>query len=69
MIAPITLGVPPRNEEVLTPAEARARYGYANSAEVHLEFRAQQAERVFDDGKAPSGQGLVESQDVLGPLS
>lgn len=69
VIAPIRLGIPPRNKEVLTPAEARARYGYAKPAEAHLEFRARQAARVFGDGKAPSDQGLIESQEVLGPLA
>ncbi|NUQ97774.1 MAG: DUF2236 domain-containing protein, partial [Streptomyces sp.] len=69
VIAPIKLGIPPRNEEVLTPAQARARYGYAKPAEAHRAFRARQAARVFDDGKAPSDQGLIESQDILGPLS
>ncbi|MDN3029506.1 oxygenase MpaB family protein [Streptomyces sp. S.PB5] len=69
VVAPVKLGIPPRNAEVLTPAEARARYGYAEPAEAHLEFRARQATRVFGDGKAPSDQGLIESQEVLGPLS
>lgn len=69
VIAPIKLGVPPRTAEVLTPAEARARHGYVKPAEAHLELRARQAERVFGDGKAPSEQGLIESQDILGPLS
>jgi len=69
VIAPIKLGIPPRKEEVLAPAEARARYGYAKPAEAHLEFRARQAARVFEDGKAPSDQGLIESQQILGPLS
>lgn len=68
VIAPMKLGIPPRNEEVLTPAEARARYGYAKPAEAHLEFRARQATRVFGDGEAPSEQGLIESQEILGPL-
>ncbi|MFI7400526.1 hypothetical protein ACIBW9_08555 [Streptomyces sp. NPDC049541] len=69
VVAPIKLGIPPRKAEVLTPAEARARYGYAKPAEAHLEFRARQAARVFDDGKAPRDQGLIESQEILGPLS
>ncbi|MES5819896.1 oxygenase MpaB family protein [Streptomyces sp. RG80] len=69
VVAPIKFGVPPRNAEILTPAEARARYGYAKPAEAHLEFRARQATRVFGDGKAPSDQGLIESQEILGPLS
>lgn len=69
VVAPIKLGIPPRTEEVLTPAEARARHGYAKPAEAHLDFRARQATRVFGDGKAPSDQGLIESQESLGPLA
>jgi uncharacterized protein (DUF2236 family) len=69
VVAPVKLGVPPRTEEVLTPAEARARHGYAKPAEAHLDFRARQATRVFGDGKAPSDQGLIESQEILGPLA
>lgn len=69
VVAPIKLGIPPRNEEVLTPAEARARHGFAKPAEAHLELRARQATRVFGDGKALSEQGLIESQEILGPLS
>ncbi|NEB00958.1 oxygenase MpaB family protein [Streptomyces sp. SID13726] len=69
VVAPIKLGLRPRTEEVLTPAEARARHGYAKPVEAHLEFRARQATRVFGDREAPSDEGLVESQEVLGPLS
>ncbi|WP_328544616.1 hypothetical protein [Streptomyces europaeiscabiei] len=69
VIAPMKLGIPPRNEEALTPAEARARHGYAKPGEARLAFRARQAARVFDDGEALSDQGLVESQEILGPLS
>ncbi|MDX2557762.1 hypothetical protein [Streptomyces stelliscabiei] len=69
VIAPMKLGIPPREEEVLTPAEARARHGYAKPAEAHLAFRARQAARVFDAVEAPSDQGLTESQEILGPLS
>ncbi|MCI3274511.1 oxygenase MpaB family protein [Streptomyces cylindrosporus] len=69
VVAPVKLGIPPREEETLTPAEARARHGYPRPAEAHLEFRARQAERVFGAGEAPSEQGLVESQEILGPLA
>ncbi|SNX62261.1 uncharacterized protein SAMN06272735_4022 [Streptomyces sp. TLI_55] len=69
VIAPMKLGVPPRTQEVLTPAEARARHGYPKPADAHLDFRARQAARVFEHGEAPSEQGLVESQEILGPLT
>ncbi|MCX4781931.1 DUF2236 domain-containing protein [Streptomyces sp. NBC_01264] len=69
VVAPVKLGVPPRTKEVLTPEQARTRYGYAKPAEAHAELRARQAERVFGYGRAPSDQGLIESQEVLGPLA
>lgn len=69
VLAPVKLGIPPRNEEVLTPAQARDRYGYARPAEAHLDLRARQFARVLGEGAAPSDQGLVESQEILGPLA
>ncbi|MER7172860.1 oxygenase MpaB family protein [Streptomyces mesophilus] len=69
VVAPIKLHIPPRNKEVLTPAEARARHGYVKPAEAHHEFRARQAARVFGEGQVPSEQGLIESQEILGPLA
>ncbi|WP_206314174.1 oxygenase MpaB family protein [Streptomyces coryli] len=69
VIAPMKLGVPPLNEEVLTPAEARARHGYPRPADAHHDLRARQAARVFDKGEAASEEGLLESQEVLGRLA
>ncbi|NBE56210.1 oxygenase MpaB family protein [Streptomyces boluensis] len=77
MLAPRTLpvvephwrGLAPVDPVVLTPAEARERYGYAKPAEAHLEIRARQSARVFDEHKAPSDDGLVESQATLGRLA
>jgi uncharacterized protein (DUF2236 family) len=69
VVAPILLGVPPANPEVLTPAEARERYGYDKPAEAHLAWRAKQHARVFGEGLEPSDAGLLESQDVLGQLA
>ncbi|KRA29475.1 MULTISPECIES: oxygenase MpaB family protein [unclassified Nocardioides] len=76
MLAPKTLpivepywqGIPPVNPVVLTPAEARERYGYLKPAEAHLELRVRQHARVFDDHLAPSDEGLIESQPILGAL-
>lgn len=68
VVAPILLGVPPRNPEVITPAEARARYGYDKPSEAHAALRAKQRERVFGKGLAPSDEGLLESQEILGQL-
>lgn len=76
MIAPKTLaivephwrGIEPLSPEILTPAQARERYGYAKPDEAHLELRARQAHRVFADHQAPSDEGLIESQAALGSL-
>lgn len=59
----------PLDPVVLTPAQARERYGYVRPAEAHLELRALQAARVFDAHQAPSDEGLIESQAVLGSVS
>ena len=69
VVAPILLGVEPTNPEVVTPAEARARYGYDRPRDAHLELRARQAARVFGEGAAPSDEGLIESQPILGALA
>lgn len=69
VVAPILRGVPPINPEVVTPADARARYGYDRPAEAHLELRARQAKRVLGEGQTPSDEGLLESEPVLGMLA
>ncbi|MGO4256761.1 oxygenase MpaB family protein [Marmoricola sp. RAF53] len=69
MVTPYLLGVTPEHPEVLTPAEARERYGFAKPSEAHLELRARQHDRVFGRGEAPSDDGLVESQALLGSLA
>lgn len=69
VVAPVLLGIPPTTPEVLTPAEARERYGYDHPRTAHLELRARQAERVFGQHVAPSDEGIVESEPVLGSVS
>jgi uncharacterized protein (DUF2236 family) len=64
--APVLLGVPPVNPEIVSPELARARYGYDKPSEAHMELRARQAERVFGEGVSPSDEGLVESEPILG---
>jgi uncharacterized protein (DUF2236 family) len=68
VVEPVLLGIEPTRPETLTPAEARARYGYDTPAEAHLELRARQAARVFGEGVAPSDEGLVESEPILGSM-
>lgn len=69
VVAPAFFGVAPEHAEVLTPAQARERYGYDKPAVAHLEWRAKQHEKVFGRGEAPSDAGLVESEPVLGRLA
>lgn len=67
--APYILGVAPISDEVLTPEQARSRYGYAKPADAHRDLRARQQQRVFGEGRAPSDEGLIESQAHLGSLA
>lgn len=60
--------VPPHNPVTLTPREAQERYGYAIPAEAHHDLRARQRNRVFDQGRSPSEDGIVASQPILGSL-
>ncbi|MGH3950185.1 MAG: oxygenase MpaB family protein [Pseudonocardiaceae bacterium] len=69
VVEPIWHGLPPVNPEVLTPAEARERYGYAKPVDAHRDLRARQATRVFGEGQEPSDDGLIESQKILGALA
>lgn len=69
VVAPIKMTVPPINSEILTPEQARIRYGFDRPAEAHQELRARQAARVFGDGIDPSDEGLVESEPILGRIS
>ncbi|MFT3662460.1 MAG: oxygenase MpaB family protein [Gordonia sp. (in: high G+C Gram-positive bacteria)] len=65
---PAVLGVEAEKPVTTTPREAQARYGYDVPREAHLGFRAKQYQRVFDDGQAPSEEGLVESQEHIGAM-
>lgn len=47
VMEPIWRGLPPVEPVVVTPADARARTGYARPADAHLELRRRQAARVF----------------------
>jgi uncharacterized protein (DUF2236 family) len=69
VVAPILLDVAPERPETLTPSEAQARYGFDKPAEAHREWRARQRARVFDEGRAPSDDGLYESEAILGAMA
>lgn len=66
VVAPILLGIPALDPTTMTPREAQALYGYDEPAKAHLELRARQAERVFGAGEAPSDEGIIESQAIIG---
>ncbi|AVL99303.1 DUF2236 domain-containing protein [Gordonia iterans] len=68
IIEPIWQGIPPVRPMTVTPADARQRYGVRPPAEAHLDLRAKQYDRVFGQGAAPSEDGLLESQELLGRL-
>ena len=69
VVAPVLLGIAPSNPEVVSPAQARERYGYDRPRDAHLEFRAKQYDRVFGRHEEPSDDGLRESEPVLGRLA
>jgi uncharacterized protein (DUF2236 family) len=69
IVEPVLRGIAPLSSEVLTPAQARERYGLDAPAAAHLEWRAKQHDRVFGAGLAPSDAGLIESQSILGSIS
>lgn len=69
VVAPVFLGVPPVKPETMTPYEAQDRYGYERPAVAHQALRAKQRDRVFGQGIAPSDEGIIESQAVLGSIA
>jgi len=69
VVAPIKLGVRPLTAEVVSPTEARHRYGFEAPAVAHQELRARQAARVFGEGIEPSDEGLIESEPILGAMN
>ena len=76
LISPTTLpigtrvlrSIPATNPVTMTPREAQRRYGYDAPAQAHRDFREKQSRRVFGEGLAPSDEGLVESQPILGSI-
>ncbi|MBU2696039.1 oxygenase MpaB family protein [Nocardioides sp. WV_118_6] len=66
--APAMLGIPPLSPVTMTPREAQAAYGFDIPSEAHPELRAKQRDRVFRQGKQPSDEGLVESQQHIGSM-
>lgn len=75
VVAPVLLGVQPRNPVTLTPAEARERYGVLPPVEEYARFRAQVAEKLAAKGEEPVEAAQVaaskadEFEAVLGPVA
>ncbi|CAJ1506395.1 oxygenase MpaB family protein [[Mycobacterium] burgundiense] len=66
--ARVLRSVPAINPVTTTPRVAQARFGYDNPRAAHQGLRARQQQRVFDAGAAPSDEGIVESQPILGTV-
>lgn len=69
ILAPALFGIPALSNASMTPRQAQAQYGYDIPSQAHARFRAQQRERVFGQGLAPSDEGLVESQAYFGAMT
>ncbi|MFC4127864.1 oxygenase MpaB family protein [Nocardia rhizosphaerae] len=67
--APMLLGVPPKNPVTTTPRRAQREYGYDIPAQAHHALRDKQRNRVLGKGLAPSDEGLIESQPILGDIA
>jgi hypothetical protein len=67
-LAPVVLGVKPLNEITMTPREAQAKYGFDIPSEAHADVRQRQHDRVFGAGELPSNEGLIESEEHIGPM-
>ncbi len=67
--APALLGLPPRQPETLTPAEARSRYGVLPPTEEYARFRQLIAGKTGTPDAANVGPEIADSQAVLGPVA
>jgi uncharacterized protein (DUF2236 family) len=61
VVSPVLLGIPARNEETLTPAQARERYGVLPPTESYARFK-----ELVAEWKASREGGIAESEPILG---
>ncbi|RJQ78681.1 DUF2236 domain-containing protein [Pseudonocardiaceae bacterium YIM PH 21723] len=62
---PMLRGLAPLSAEILSPAEARERYGYDRPRDAHLALRQKQLDKALA-GQRTSDEGIVESEPILG---
>lgn len=66
--APMMLGIPPLSDKIWEVREAQEHFGFAVPSQAHQDLRAKQRDRVFNQGVAPSDEGLEESQAHIGSM-
>jgi hypothetical protein len=69
VVEPRWRGIEPIQDKVWTPAEAREHFGFVRPSEAHMDMRERQYQRVFGEGLAPSEDGILESQALLGRIA
>jgi hypothetical protein len=70
--APVLLGIPPRNPETLTPAEARERYGILPPVESYAAYKEHIARKTAEksaDREQQIEAGFLESESILGKVA
>jgi uncharacterized protein (DUF2236 family) len=67
--APMLLGIPPKNAETLTPAQARERYGILPPSEEYARFRAMVEAKKAAKLDVVVGAEREDSLALLGPIA
>ena len=76
MLSPMTVevfgrvlaSIPPVDPVTTTPRKAQQRFGYTAPARAHQDLRERQRARVLAENAAPSDEGIIESQAILGSI-
>jgi hypothetical protein len=69
VVAPLLLGVAPRNPETLTPAQARERYFMLRPSEEYARFRAMVEAKKAAREAVEVGPEREDSLELLGPVA
>jgi uncharacterized protein (DUF2236 family) len=67
--APMLLGIPPKNAETLTPAQARERYGILRPSDEYARFRAMVEAKKAARDAVLVGPEREDSVALLGPIA